>query len=134
MMMKAWMPSSVVSPTARSLSNSRSAVRAMRRPVPTINTKAMRTNDPPRRPSSSPIAAKMKSVSAAGINPGWPRPGPLPVTPPAASENQPWITWKPLPDGSSHGFSQIVTRVCTWSNVRHAKNAPAENRTVPRAR
>ena len=41
----------------------------------------------PSSPSSSPIAAKMKSVAANGIRPGDPWPSPVPTIPPLAIPN-----------------------------------------------
>jgi hypothetical protein len=82
MMMKLWMPRMVVSPTASSLSKWLWARMAMRSPVPTMRRKAATTAVAPNRPSSSPMAAKMKSVVAKGMRQGLPRPGPVPVMPP----------------------------------------------------
>ena len=62
----------------------------------------------PNRPSSSPMAAKMKSVSTTGMRSGLPRPRPVPPTPPHARANQLCTTWKPSPLTSVHGSSQIV--------------------------
>jgi len=82
MMMKAWSPMMTVSPAARSCSKGWSARRAIRRPEATMRTKATMTAVVPRRPSSSPTAAKMKSVVTAGMLPGLPSPGPVPAKPP----------------------------------------------------
>ncbi len=43
----------------------------------------------PRKPSSSPTAAKIMSDVISGTVPDWPRPRPVPVIPPAASEYHP---------------------------------------------
>ena len=45
-------------------------------------------------PSSSPIAAAMKSLRAKGVSPGRPRPSPVPSSPPQAIPNWALITWK----------------------------------------
>ena len=84
MMMNACMPMRVVRPTASRPSNPLLVRRAMRRPAPMISTKAMSTAVAPSRPSSSTMAAKMKSVSTSGILVGMPRPSPAPVIPPSA--------------------------------------------------
>ena len=47
----------------------------------------------PSRPSSSPIAAKMKSVVATGIRFGWPRPRPVPWKPPLPNANRLCTSW-----------------------------------------
>ena len=48
------------------------------------------------RPSSSPIAATMKSDSAAGTRSGLPPPNPRPISPPQAIPNVASTIW-PLP-------------------------------------
>ena len=48
------------------------------------------------RPSSSPIAATMKSDSANGTRSGLPPPKPLPMSPPHAMPKRPSTSW-PLP-------------------------------------
>ena len=47
----------------------------------------------PISPSSSPIAEKIKSVSAAGILSGVPKPSPVPVNPPSAKANELCTIW-----------------------------------------
>ena len=66
---------------------------AVRNPAPTMSMKASRIVVAPNSPSSSPMAAKMKSLSTTGTVSGRPRPTPVPATPPHASANQAWITW-----------------------------------------
>src|ERR671938_97072 len=46
----------------------------------------------PVMPSSSPIAAAMKSLRASGVRPGRPRPRPVPSRPPQAMPNWALIT------------------------------------------
>ena len=48
---------------------------------------------PPMRPSSSPMAEKMKSVTTKGMRVGRPCPGPTPVNPPAARANSDCTSW-----------------------------------------
>ena len=45
-------------------------------------------------PSSSPNAAKMKSLPTYGISVGEPWPMPVPTMPPVASANHPCASWK----------------------------------------
>ena len=63
-MMNVCNPRIVVSPAANSFENERPDSTAMRKPLPTMSRKQMTTASAPMRPSSSPIAAKMKSVAA----------------------------------------------------------------------
>ncbi|SIL25513.1 Uncharacterised protein [Mycobacteroides abscessus subsp. abscessus] len=51
---------------------------------------SMSTPARPTKPSSSPTAAMMKSVEAAGTVPGWPLPSPVPKMPPVAKLNSDW--------------------------------------------
>ena len=66
----------------------------------------------PNRPSSSPMAAKMKSVSTTGMRSGLPRPRPVPgdAAPrqrePALDDLEARRRWP-----SGHGLSQIVDAV-----------------------
>ena len=120
-------------PSAKSFSKTRSARNDTRSPEPTRSKNAINTAEEPARPSSSPIAAKMKSVSAKGMRPGSPCPRPVPVRPPSASANEPSTIWKPSPFGSLNGSSQMSTRFCTWSNIVHAAKAPPKKRTAPTA-
>ena len=62
---------------------------AIRKPSPTKSVKRQSTTMTPRKPSSSPTAAKIMSEEISGTVPDWPRPRPVPVMPPAASENHP---------------------------------------------
>ncbi len=93
MMMNACTPKIVVSPVASSFSNVRSERIAVRRPAPTKSTNAISTAVAPNRPSSSAMAAKMKSLWTAGILVGVPSPRPEPPRPPLPIANRPWITW-----------------------------------------
>ena len=79
----------VVSPAASSLPNVSVRLTAMRMPRPISVTYSSSTAAVPRKPSSSPIAAKMKSVSAYGISHGDPCPSPEPTRPPVDMPNQP---------------------------------------------
>ena len=64
---------------------------------PTSSMNAMSTPSVPTRPSSSPIAAKTKSVAAFGMRSGLPRPSPVPATPPDPNAYHDWMIWKPSP-------------------------------------
>ncbi len=83
----------LVSPAANSFGNGRSAWTAMRKPAPTSSRNPMRIPTVPIRPSSSPMAANMKSVDAAGIFPGLPRPSPVPANPPVPNANSDCTIW-----------------------------------------
>ena len=85
----------------------------------------------PTRPSSSPIAAMMKSVLANGTVPGRPSPSPVPVSPPVPKPNSDWTSWKPFLSGSANGSSQVSTRRCTCANRKYAVNAPPTNSSTP---
>ena len=65
----------------------------MRRPAPMSSMNAISTAVAPNSPSSSPIAAKMKSVLTAGILSGRRGRGRCPLTPPSASANIDWTIW-----------------------------------------
>ena len=93
MMTKLCTPTMIDSPVASSFSKGRSQRMAMRSPVPTMSRKAATTAAAPSRPSSSAMAAKMKSVAASGMRWGLPRPGPSPKIPPAAMAKRPWMIW-----------------------------------------
>jgi hypothetical protein len=60
------------------------------------------TAQAPRRPNSSPITEKMKSVCAAGRKNIFCSlcPSPTPATPPDPNEISDWRSWKPIPCGS----------------------------------
>ena len=83
----------VVSPAAKSFWNGRCDSTAMRYPLPTMSRKAITIANVPIMPSSSPMAAKMKSLDASGIWVGTPSPMPLPYTPPAANAYHDWMIW-----------------------------------------
>ena len=91
-MMNAWNPSRVVRPVASSRSNSLASW-ATRSPAPIISRKPTSTAPPPSRPSSSPMAAKIMSLSTTGILVGTPSPRPRPVSPPSAIANAACTTW-----------------------------------------
>ena len=65
----------------------------MRSPLPTSTRTSSSTAVVPSSPSSSPIAAKMKSVAANGIRPGEPWPSPVPTIPPLAIPNSACASW-----------------------------------------
>ena len=62
MMKKDWKPKMAVKPTAASWENSERARRAALIPAPTRSKNPTTTAVVPSRPSSSPMAAKMKSL------------------------------------------------------------------------
>ena len=69
-----------------------------------------------RRPNSSPVTAKMKSVWASGrMRFTVPSPGPLPSQPPALIVSSAVSTWNvsvtPLPDDGSMNF-RMRARTC----------------------
>ncbi len=134
MMMNAWTPTIVVRPTASSFSKVRSVRSAMRRPAPMISRYDIRIAVAPIRPSSSPMAAKMKSFCASGTLSGLPRPSPVPTTPPSAMPYSAWTIWYPLSSDRDHGSIQMSTRVCTCPNVRHATYAAPPNINAPSTR
>ena len=134
MMMNDCTPISTVSPVASNRSNGTSVCSAMRKPAPIISRKASSTALAPTRPSSSPMAAKMKSVSDSGMRLGLPRLRPVPVTPPAENANCASTIWKPSPFGSAHGSSQMSTRSWTCTNWLCANTAPKPNSSTPIAR
>jgi hypothetical protein len=92
-MMKVCRPMMAVRPAASSFSNGDSTRMAIRRPAPTMSRKPMSTATVPIRPSSSPMAAKMKSVETAGMRWGFPCPRLVPVRPPAAKANMACTVW-----------------------------------------
>jgi len=67
-----------VKPTAASWENSERARIAARIPAPTNNKKPATTAVVPSSPSSSPMAAKMKSLYATGCCKECQDPGPIP--------------------------------------------------------
>src|SRR6266511_311961 len=89
-MTNVWMPMMLVRPAANSFGNGRSAWTAMRNPAATSSRNAIRIATVPSSPSSSPIAAQMKSVDAFGILSGLPSPRPVPAKPPDPNENRDW--------------------------------------------
>ena len=76
---------------------------------------AAKTAATPAKPHSSPIAGSTRSVLPAGITPGSPHPGPLPVGPPVAKAQSACASWSPpwtsLSQGESH-MSMRCTTVC----------------------
>jgi hypothetical protein len=76
----------------------------------------------------------MKSFCASGTLSGLPRPRPVPTIPPSPIPYSACTIWNPLPYSSSHGSSQMSTRVWTWPNSRHDANAAAPNSTKPMIR
>ena len=63
-----WNPRIAVRPTAASCENSERARAVARMPAPTTSRKPTMTAVVPSSPSSSPIAAKMKSLYATGMS------------------------------------------------------------------
>ena len=114
----------VAIPAANNFANGRAASIAMRYALPIRSMNAATTPIVPTSPSSSPIAAKMKSVAASGTIPGWPSPRPVPPIPPEPSAYQPWIGCMPFPSGSFQGSLQFVTRTRTCPNALYATYAP----------
>ena len=85
-MMNAWMEMAQVSPTAAKAEQSDLARAAVARPRTQKSRKRMRIADAPRRPISSPMAAKMKSLCTKGMVVERPLPMPVPTRPPSARE------------------------------------------------
>ena len=85
-MMNAWMEMAQVRPTAANAEQSDLARAAVARPRTQKSRNAISTAEPPRRPISSPIAAKMKSLWTKGMVVDRPLPMPTPTRPPSASE------------------------------------------------
>src|SRR6266545_2445027 len=135
-MMKAWIPRIVLSPAARSLPKPSACSVAAFRPLPTSTANSRRTPVVPITPSSSPIAAKMKSVAAYGMIPGSPWPSPVPPIPPVAMANSPWASWNPLSNTKLGlvAWSQTSTRSPPWLTVAIANSAAAANSTSPMSR
>jgi len=79
----------------------------------------------PTSPSSSPMAAKMKSVDTSGMRVGIPCPSPVPSTSPWAKAKRDWIIWYPPVSAWGQGSRQAWIRVCTWENM---PSAPALTR------
>ena len=75
----------------------------MRNPAATNSRNPIRIATVPSRPSSSPIAEKMKSVDAFGILSGLPSPKPVPANPPEPNENNDWTIWYPSPPRPATG-------------------------------
>ncbi len=86
MMRKAWMAMEAVRPTAMKAARSERARAAVRRPRTASSTKSRMTAAPPRRPISSAMAEKMKSLSTTGIMVAMPWPMPVPMRLPSAME------------------------------------------------
>ena len=85
-MRKAWNESDVVRPTAEKALMSDLARAAVVRPRTASSMKSRSTALPPRRPISSAIAEKMKSLLTTGMRVGRPLPMPDPTGPPSAME------------------------------------------------
>ena len=88
-----WIAITAARPAASSLLNPSSAATDARSPLATSSTNSSSSAVVPSRPSSSPIAEKMKSFQDDGISCGWPRPRPEPDTPPVARANHDWASW-----------------------------------------
>ena len=76
-------------------------------------------------PSSSQIAANIKSLSTTGMIFGIPFPSPIPNHPPALMPNSPCATWYPPPTLSytAMGSCHTITRCRTWLNRKYATTA-----------
>ena len=85
-MMKACRLMLAVRPAAVKAATSLLARAAVARPRTAKSTKRISTADAPRRPISSAMAQKMKSLSTMGMVVHRPRPMPTPKRPPSASE------------------------------------------------
>ena len=94
----------------------------------------MRIATVPSRPSSSPIAEKMKSVDAFGILSGLPSPKPVPANPPEPNENNDWTIWYPSPPATGQGFAHTDTRSWTWPKMAYPIAAPVTNSPAPARR
>src|SRR5665647_178556 len=107
----------MVNPVAANLENSDLAAWAIRSPAPTMRRKATTTMVEPRRPISSPIPAKMKSVLTLGISHGDPSPRPVPPIPPLPIEYHAWRSWPPGSDGeiTFHGSGHVSIRMWVWA-------------------
>ena len=86
MMRNAWKAMAQVRPIAVKAETSDLARAAVVRPRAVKTMKRMMTDAPPRRPISSPMAEKMKSLSTTGMSVGRPLPMPVPTRSPSASE------------------------------------------------
>jgi len=95
----AWPQMSAVSPAASSFPKGSRQRSAMRKPATAKTPNAAITSADPKRPSSSPMTAKIMSVCASGryeILPT-PSPRPAPVKPPEPMPIIAWTIWKPEP-------------------------------------
>ncbi len=96
MMRKVCRPSVTARPAASSLRNGSRLRSEIPNPIPTRRAKAARVAAVPASPSSSPMAAKTKSVEALGIRSGRPNPSPAPERLPEAMAKRLWAIWYPL--------------------------------------
>ena len=95
----------------------------------------MSTAVAPSRPSSSAIAAKMKSFSTSGMRSGVPRPRPRPATPPSHGVPALDDLEAAGPSGSAHGFEPAVDPVLhVAERATSEKSAPAPNSSPPTPR
>ena len=85
-MMNAWNEIAQVRPTAAKAEQSDFARAAVASPRTQKSRNRMRTPEAPRRPISSAIAEKMKSLCTKGMVVESPLPMPTPESPPSASE------------------------------------------------
>ena len=94
-MMKACSTMSAVQPTAVNELTSLLARAAVTKPRMAKHRYRSRMPAAPRRPISSAMAAKMKSLSTTGMgmSPARPRPTPTPNRSPSAMEYRAWVSW-----------------------------------------
>ncbi len=86
--------SMVVRPAAMHRAMTEGARREIRKPPRVIKPKAAITATIPRRPSSSPMSAKIISVPSSGTETALlPAPAPEPKKPPAFMAIMDWTTW-----------------------------------------
>ena len=130
MMTNVCTPRIVARPAANSFENGRSAWTAMRNPLPTSSRKhddARATV--PSRPSSSPMAAKMKSVDATGIMSGLPSPRPVPAKPPVPNAYRPARAGSPRSRRSATGRATCRRGPARGRTAGTRRTAPATNST-----
>ncbi len=88
------------SPPPSSLPKVSRTASALRMPRMASRRYTMSVAASPTKPSSSPMAALMKSVCASGTVSGRPEPSPVPNMPPVASPNSACAIWYPPPASS----------------------------------
>ncbi len=96
-------------------------------PCHKISAKRKITASAPIRPSSSPITAKMKSVSGSGRKKSFCRlaPSPRPSSPPLPSAISECINWYPAPSRCCAGSRNASTRAWRTGERQTSAAAPA---------